>query len=1268
MSQPFNTPYSSDSGNKVDVNLASYINETSFTWSKLITHSSSTGRKTITEEQFNNLKILATKLEIIKVNSGIDFSITSGLRNKKAQDSPSDHFIGAAADLFISDHKKRKDLWEEIYSKGNYTWKQIIWEDQKTTANNPGSVGNYPDYPGIIHFAYLEGKNNKVVSYSTENGRTAPTVPYPPSSNISASDKTTGSSEGTTSNTTGQQSTGDDTQLDKANKLVGSYAETLKSADTSLKDLQLGQVDRTWGMGYEDETISGDIRRNDWISLKQFLLYLATRFVPQSVYPFIELIPSASLSDNDYDRDGDVIIDKNGDIVIGDSNKKQKTISGTNDPQPSSAFKTQSEAGINATNSAAKSADLFSIDPFKESYEGKDENNNWVLSSSGEEVEERRGVGVRVYSQLVLNPTPGSYTPSMPGAIGFTELEIQAGAQCENGLAVIKMKLVDVQGNKFTDLSSPWSFIYDSRPGSVGGDFYFRYGWQIRVPDPNDKEDLASYNFWHHEGWLLFNEDIKNTIVGQVSSAKPFITLAQSINGEPSTERDESKFYSLFDEGVTFTPKNGTVTVNRENLSLNNYVVLALLNPELDASPEGALTATLSFRTTGSLAAGVPLLLANNCRKIMKKRKGGIISLGDLCILIQTDFATWEYSHIKDANLKAVQSNYIQPYLSKLAYSKKTDRDFTNFVSVIGLEEGFSIGMANPDDIYLKISTESYSLICNEDPSNNNGELLIGWFRQILEDNGMELGSVATGSGAGINSAWVISVGADFNKDMYIPKKRTQSSSKYEDLITLLEEEKDIFSFRFQGTLVESIKVEKTEANNSLKIASDYAVADFLATMSSETEDSNKLRQNSSSVADRRRNLNILFAQLQSVKVTSLCHPWIGPGKDFYIKGMGFWDGQYKALKTTHKLDSFGGRFLSEIIGARMIVPSKKEEKQKALNLASANGQDQTTTSVESRFETPVGSTFTPMKPSEQPKESNSSSFTTVTADLNQKFEDAFNPNYYSNGLSKVSLLDDEIFSIAKNFYTLATGGTISGLSSEQYVLKIYQSQLKTITNMSYLVYTYNWFFSDRNKKGGLKQDILTSKWSGISLSSDGINSLRRTIMNNTSLERTDKNIPVVSVVRTKKDIIQKYTDAFDSTYYKTSSPSISLAQAKVLANTLESLLQSSSKTPGGSLKEQNDLLKFLISIKYIADLSMISSVIQSSLSPYKGEEDSGYRLRDYLEGNSKPFKYSVDFSNLYSEKNLLQTIYSKPAERTDTGKLTIPSTNKSNLTPQVIL
>ena len=553
-------------------------------------------------------------------------------------------------------------------------------------------------------------------------------------------------------------------------------------------------------------------------------------------------------------------------------------------------------------------------------------------SESGIIVKSQRKVGVRVYGQLVLSPGAIANVPSKPGPIGFKELVVQAGAQCDNGIALISMKLQDVQGNKFTDLASPWSFIYDARPGNIGGDFWFRYGWQVRCPDPNDKASPTSRLFWSHPGWALFGEDVKNFIKNNLSPSNPCVMLTQAINGmgmpDPSISPDASSpmLYTLFDEGLIYNESSGTVTISRnQGFLLQNYVKLSLLNPELEVDENAAMTAKLNFRTTGAIAQSIPLVFARNTRLLAKTTR--VVTLGNLILTIMSDMTIANFFVITDDEKRNNQIQTTNAYFKKIYNT----REFGNLVYILGLEEGGNTGSIHPDEIILEIDDDYIKEILT--PSKDSEDTIIRWFRNVLQDNGCELNSAATGSGAGINSAWVITVTEDYDKNNYVPLKKVTNSTKtkYVDVLDLVTSEKDVFSYRFQGSLVNSINIEKTETPNALKIQADFDVSDFETTKNADKkssltlEDLQTIFKPKSTLAVREKNLRILFSQLQTVKVLCMAHPWMGPGKRIFIKGMGFFDGEYLVLEVTHTLSN-DLAFKTEFKAARMLLKDDKEE------------------------------------------------------------------------------------------------------------------------------------------------------------------------------------------------------------------------------------------------------------------------------------------------------------------------------------------------------
>lgn len=680
------------------------------------------------------------------------------------------------------------------------------------------------------------------------------------------------------------------------------FAGTFAEIEASINNIEQADVNVNWG------SESSITENSNWISLKQYLLYLCSRFTPQSLIPFVELIPNISVDANPMPKKDEAMkqalkdssstwVDVNKSHFKDIENEQKKDKYGTLPPgYNTDRFKN----GGNALNNASdKGKDLFSLDPFGE---------------NTQEVADERGVGVRVYGQLVLSPSSKPNTPSKPGAIGFTKLEINTGNQASNGLAMISMELLDVQGNKFTDVNSPWAFIFDARPGSQEGDFWFRYGWQIRVPVFGDKEDMFSNLFWNHPGWNLFG-GAKDTIAKRIIPGKQTITLTQSLNFGSTDESNvvEANIGTIFDEGVDYDPVTQKAIINKTRLITEaNYVKLSILNPKISVNKDGSLTGSLSFATTGSVVDILPLDYAFTVRKLIKNET--TVNLKDLLLAVMEDNALGNLLTVGNVAEKQRRREDTE---SKYESLRKAG-DISNLVYLIGASVNLETGVSSndnisPESIDLKISPDR--LIELTQPNKDNPTVIIGWLRKVLEENECSLLSAATGSGTGINSTWVIATTKilDANKVKILPRETSAYSTTY-DMLTL---ERDVFSFRFQGSLVEELDIDRTDAPNMLKIQVDTSV-NGLATFDVTSTEEKKVLV---TPGTRKAQIINLFSQMQNCTVTALCHPWIGPGKQFYVKGNGFYDGRYLVLECTHTL-GLDNKFISKIKGARFLVPS----------------------------------------------------------------------------------------------------------------------------------------------------------------------------------------------------------------------------------------------------------------------------------------------------------------------------------------------------------
>jgi len=881
----------------------------------------------------NIIGLVVNILDPLYSQFGDGFGINSLYRDPAANAAAggaksSDHLNAAAADIDVKSALKKgsvknRDLY--FFIKNSVpSFKQLIWE----TKTGKGSAAEDGE-PWWVHISYLEGSNKNEVFALNDGKKTDSTASKnpPKTSDVSPTTKGDGGNDGVD----GGLGAEDDKEE------LPNYQKTFDQIGINISNTEQDQVNVSWG---KRASVSEDC---DWISLKQFILYLSSKYTPQSLLPFVEFIPQVTMDNGYYEKAGSVPKDTAasvGNKATSASNQLQERRKKMDEGLPKGSFYTDSKRagqGQEATNSSSGVADLTSVDPFKESYD-------WmgVPNEAGLQVMNARKVGVRAFGQLVLSPGAMSKSTSKPGPIGFTDFEIKSGAQCDNGLAIISMSLVDVQGNKFTDLTSPWSFIYDARPGSSGGDYWFRYGWMLRLPY-YDKANKTSMGFWTHPGWEVFGDEVRHFLINQILPSKPYITLTQSINSEISNTVDKNgnvlgskEYYSLFDDGVQYNEVNGEVTVSRSNLTDANYVKLSILNPEVSQEDSGALTAKLSFRTTGSIVHQMPLAFAHYLRRVISESRN--ITLGDLLIAYLADLDA--FSSFNDSDAERGKRQYVngKRHWRNLANS----RDFTGYVHVIGLGRGANQGDVHPDSVYIKISKKKASVLENKTPDNET--TIIRWLREVLDDNGCALQSAATGSGAGINAAWIICVTDDFDESQYVATpiiqptnsslNSTDSKSKYANTLELMRQEKDVFAYRFQGSLSTKISIEKTDTPNAMKIDVDYTVGDFVTY----TDYNTKIEQPPTTVADRQRNLKILFAQMQSAKIEAICHPWIGPGKNVFVKGMGFFDGEYMVLSATHKLGS-DNFFITSLEAARILKDDNtKEEKKENLDNSQENG------------------------------------------------------------------------------------------------------------------------------------------------------------------------------------------------------------------------------------------------------------------------------------------------------------------------------------------
>ena len=224
----------------------------------------------------------------------------------------------------------------------------------------------------------------------------------------------------------------------------------IDSINTNNKNIESDWADVAWGARLAADEDS------DWIGLRQFILYLATTYYPQSLLPFVELIPTFVVSS--------VMNDAATNNALGQNNSDESLTNVEKEISNQLDFNfAQFENMAKKLNASAGVADLFNVDPFQEYLTTME-----TTTDAWKNLYQKRGLGYKIYGQLVLNPSVEAGGINKPGAIGFTHFEYESGSAATNNLDLITMKLLDVQGNKFTDISSPWSFLLNNRPGSIG--------------------------------------------------------------------------------------------------------------------------------------------------------------------------------------------------------------------------------------------------------------------------------------------------------------------------------------------------------------------------------------------------------------------------------------------------------------------------------------------------------------------------------------------------------------------------------------------------------------------------------------------------------------------------------------------------------------------------------------------------------------------------------------------------------------------------------
>lgn len=739
-------------------------------------------------------------------------------------------------------------------------------------------------------------------------------------------------------------------------------ANNTPASDTNFQKIQNNidsveaeSTNKSWG------SRTNAIEESDFIGLKQFLLYLTTRYYPSNLIPFVELIPLFSIDSSQKNTsvktnlnttqtqqqpDAFATVNKVGSSTFSSSTAQQQNLTqnfeNSNTLVDEARFKRTSEQL--KTLQRGGGTDLLSLDPF---FETTDSFN--VPNAEGKAIMDKRGYGYKIFGVIDLNPPIQGSSTSKAGQIGLRSIEIEAGSQVHNGMASIIIKMLDVQGNKLLDVNSPWSLILNGRVGGAVNDFLFRFGWQIRVPNPNTKDDDQQKRYWNHPGWKLFSSLNSKNSGDDALEVKKYLQNIASHNDGYITLTQSNTLNSMNTPGYRRDQQTGEFIVDRK-INFLDYMSIVLINPELNVNPQdGSIEATLYFRSTPAVANCLALLSGAN----LPLNKNGQPIFQTKALVQKTNnptLAALMQAFVNDNKAYI----YNSPSLSTINDNKKdsifyADKDINQWLTVIGGAGSKGSFDVDPSSINLVISPKAKDDINRADTQDTRQ--LIEWLNGVLNENNLALLQSGTNDGAteGLTGGFIIAStktsqsnpntqngGNLALKDPSFGDFLNYSSPNSSDqnfIGNRLFVQDDVFSFRFQGSLVEELQIEKLEQPTEQTIKANQSLANSQGEGESPTDikpntfdiNGNQTNANASSdpqknvtLESKKRQLNILYSSMLGLKVRAICHPWLKMGRNCYVKGMGFWDGKYIVTKIKHIL-SEDNKFITEINASRII-------------------------------------------------------------------------------------------------------------------------------------------------------------------------------------------------------------------------------------------------------------------------------------------------------------------------------------------------------------
>ena len=770
--------------------------------------------------------------------------------------------------------------------------------------------------------------------------------------------------------------------------------ENLNAIQNNVNMLEVEDTQVKWGARHNSE------EQSDWIGLKQYLLYLATLYTPQSVVPFFELIPKFLLDEPTSNTQNTVETTEPSIQAIIDQKKRfEKTTQQFLDLQKGNlGYGTQDNVtGI----------DLLTVDPFRDMLTSANESKSHSdariagtlpSGNSAKTSAQQRNFGYRLYGNVVLNPEIMGDEMSKAGGIGFKSFEISKGASVMQSVTNINIKLVDIQGNKFFDTASPWSFILNS--SQVYGDFYFRYGWQLRIPkydSKNSDKSSTEYKFWNHPGWNLFsNLDNSTTDQQAHEAAKSYIySLAKRSGTDTLTLTQSNNLSSIYYPGYTVAQSGAELfSVDRSQLNPNNYLVISMIAPEISIdSHTGAVTASIQFRMNTAMMTCMVPMSADNIKNVMaaitdtnsddKNKISKTVGLIQLMVAFLNDNLV--YSENTTAHKKINSSEEIKAIKTVISNGGKGDRIGNSNPPIykcnfdVRTNDGKTLNYDQIENMcILNIKSERIQEIGGALNTLSGTVPLRAWIAEVLSDNNMTMiGAGDPGLGNMQQQSTFVILWNDsfYNADFLrtVQNKQLYPNNDFNnifdsgtgflgasDMSTRLLLQDDVFSFRFRGSLIEELNIDgqanpSAQNNENMIALAGKAVLDSINKDIKNNKTGEQLNQldllknklydaaNQQSVTydDKAKWFLYNITKISGLTVKCMGHPWLGVGMSVYVKGNGYFDGKYIITKVTHNL-SDDNKFTSTINGVRVLNDqdyANTQNAQKNISKSKMNGQ-----------------------------------------------------------------------------------------------------------------------------------------------------------------------------------------------------------------------------------------------------------------------------------------------------------------------------------------